>query len=198
MKGRWGVLGGAFDPVHRGHLKLAGDIKDAKSLDGILFVPSFCPPHKSQTAQAGWTDRLKMLRLATEPIDEFEVSTIEETIDGPGFTLTLFRILKKEHPDVSFYFIIGADIIKEFDTWYKPDTILSEVDILVGSRPGDELLLPEKLTTSGKIELVETSLIDISSTAIRKQIQEGSKANEIKITVPDPVADYILSEALYK
>ena len=62
--GSWGILGGTFDPVHRGHLKLASDIKEAKSLDGVLFVPSFRPPHKSQTAQAEMLQALKFYQPA--------------------------------------------------------------------------------------------------------------------------------------
>lgn len=90
-----GIFGGAFNPVHNGHLNLAKHYLDELGLDKILFIPTNIPPHKSNEDFAGRKDRFNMLRLAIKPYDKFEVSDIEFKRDGKSYTYDTLLELKK-------------------------------------------------------------------------------------------------------
>jgi len=198
MTGNWGILGGAFDPVHRGHLTLASDIRAAKTLTGVLFVPSYEPPHKMNRCEASWDDRLAMIRLAIEGRDSFKVSTVEAEMSQPGYSLNTVRALKCLYPDVTWYFIIGEDLLSEFAAWHRPEEILREVRILAGSRPAAPAPGSAQPYRSDRIEVVTTGLFDVSSTEIRRRIKEGTAPAELRELVGDAVGEYILSRKLYR
>jgi len=87
LKGDWGILGGTFDPIQLGHLRLASDIRTAKNLDGVIFVPAFQPVHKVNRCRAVFEDRLAMDHLAVEREKSFVVSAVEAEMDLPGYSL---------------------------------------------------------------------------------------------------------------
>lgn len=194
---QWGILGGTFNPVHRGHLALAGDIALAKSLDGVLMVPSAVPPRKVNPDIASFDDRVTMLRMACECHPEQVVCTIEEESEEPGYTLHTVRALKKRYPHTTFRFIIGADLLAEFPTWYEAQEILAELSVLVGSRPHADTVIPAGLDRS-RFEFVTSSLLDISSSDIRAAVKQGIGLTELSRLVPEKVADYILERGLYR
>jgi nicotinate-nucleotide adenylyltransferase len=194
--GQWGILGGSFNPVHRGHIALAVDLAAAKGYDGVLMVPSFIPPRKVIPDMASFEDRVAMLRLACESFPKLVVSTIEAESDTPGYTLLTVRALKKRYPKTTFSFIIGADLLAEFESWYEAKEILNELTIVVGSRPGSHLEIPPGFNEN-RFELIETTLLDISSREIRESIRAGIKREELIKIVPDKVADYLIERGLY-
>ncbi len=194
--GQWGILGGSFNPVHRGHLALATDLAAAKDYDGVLMVPSFIPPRKVIPDMAPFEDRVAMLRLACESVPQLVISTIEAESDTPGYTLLTVRALKKRYPKATFSFIIGADLLAEFASWYESEDILNEVSIQVGSRPGSHLEIPSGFDKS-RFELIETTLLDISSREIRDRIRAGIGREELVKLVPEKVADYLIERGLY-
>lgn len=98
-----GIFGGAFNPVHNGHLNLAKHYLDELGLDKILFIPTNIPPHKSNEDFAGRKDRFNMLRLAIKPYDKFEVSDIEFKRDGKSYTYDTLLELKKIYKNAEFY-----------------------------------------------------------------------------------------------
>lgn len=193
---KWGILGGTFDPVHRGHLQLAQEIRAAVQLDGVMLIPAFHPPHRNNQTLASFDDRLAMLRLAADDDASFVVSNIEEKLDRPGYTLETMRAVKKRHPKVEFFFIVGADNLSMLRTWHEWETVLEENRLLVGSRPGADL---SRLASYSDydLEVVETSLIDISSTNIRWRIHNGIDLDELSRLVPSPVAKYIAERKIY-
>ena len=197
LTGKWGILGGTFDPIQLGHLTLATEIQAAGKLSGVLFVPAFKPTHKMGRAVAGWEDRLAMVRMAVAERQTFAVSSIEAEMNMPGYSLNTVRALKQRHPKAHFYFIVGADLIYELDTWYKPTELLREIRILAGTRPlsgsGDDI----KRYQSERIEYIETSPVDISSTLVRRRIKEGISPGELCDLVGRQVAEYIVSRKLY-
>ena len=195
--GHWGILGGLFDPVHRGHLVLAEDILAAKDLDGVLFVPAYDPPHKADIQRASFEHRMHMLRLAIGGQPRFRISTIETELTGPGYTLHVVRALKKRFPSTKFCFIIGADNLEDMDNWHRPEQILAEIPVIAGSRPGFTPPL-SGLTTGGSVELVTTSKINVASSEIRQRINSGVTEDELSRWVPREVATYILQEGLYR
>lgn len=194
---RWGVLGGVFDPVHIGHLTLAKDVLRIGNLNGVLFVPTFQPPHRSQQPAAGFQDRVAMLRLALVGFPGLEISRIEEAMPRPSYTLQTVKALKQAHPSVEFMFIIGADNLSQLQTWHKWTDILREVRLVVGCRPG-AIIGDLSAFPSGRIDLVETSEVDLSSTLVRERVRSGATREELVTIVPAQVADFILQRKLYR
>jgi nicotinate-nucleotide adenylyltransferase len=194
---RWGILGGTFDPVHYGHLTLAEEICIHKGLNGVLLVPAVRHPLKRNHCHASYANRVEMLKRAVEDHPRLVVSEIEAEMNLSGYTLDTVRALKRLYPRTEFYFIMGADNLKELDKWHLPEQIFKEVKLLVGSRPGfDGSRFPEYL--SGCVEVVATSLVDVSSTEVRRQIREGTSAEQLDTLVPPKVRQYILQKKLYQ
>lgn len=193
---KWGILGGTFDPVHRGHLQLAQEIRAAVQLDGVMLIPAFHPPHRNNQTLASFDDRLAMLRLAADDDASFVVSNIEEKLERPGYTLETMRAVKKRHPKVEFFFIVGADNLSMLHTWHEWETVLEENRLLVGSRPGADLSSLASYSDYD-LEVVETSLMDISSTNIRRRIHNGIELDALSRLVPSPVAKYIVERKIY-
>lgn len=193
----WGILGGVFDPVHRGHLTLAGEMLSLRALDGILFVPADRTPHRQLRRGASFSQRCQMLQLALTGYPVFLLGRIEQEAGLSGYTLDTVRELKKRFPDVDFQFIIGADNLGSFKTWYHWEEVLREVRLLVGCRPGADPpgldMFPE-----GRIDLVSTGRVDISSTAIREAVRKHATELELSQMVAPEVAEFIIKEGLYR
>jgi len=194
---RWGVLGGVFDPVHIGHLTLARDVLRVRRLNGVLLVPTYQPPHRSELPAAAFEDRVAMLKLAVQGETALEISRIEESTPRPSYSLETVRALKHLYPGVEFSFIIGADNLCQLQTWHQWRVVLQEVKLIVGCRPGariDDLCdLP-----LDRIDFVESSMVDVSSTHVRNRIKGGVTREQLATLVPGEVADYILQRKLYR
>lgn len=194
--GHWGILGGAFDPVHNGHLTLANEICNARQLDGVLLVPAFRHPTKGQTCRASFEDRFQMLKLAVSAYSWLQLSPIEkQPTPLSGYTLDTILALKAAFSAATFYFIVGADNLGDLQTWYKPTEVLAQAQLLVGSRPGFESTLLNSFPAD-RIEIIKTSLVDASSTKIRELFATGEGAAATQ--VPKSVAQYIIDNGLYR
>ena len=197
--GNWGILGGAFDPVHLGHTTLASEIADAASLTGVLFVPSYRHPFKTGECGASFEDRVRMLQLATHERESFIVSKIEHEQDLPGYTVDMITALKSRYPETEFSFLIGADNLTELPKWRQPSQLLGAARILVGSRPGFDPRA--SLEASGlpidRIEVVESRQIDASSTDIRKLLESGAPDEKFADLLCGDVLQYIRTKGLY-
>jgi len=193
----WGILGGTFDPVHRGHLTLADNIRIKKHLAGVLLVPAYNHPFKQQDCQASYHHRVAMLRLALEPYEHLLLCEIEAEEKLSGYTVDTIRALKDRYPDRAFRFIIGADNLDQILDWHEPDRILAEAPLLVGGRPGYRLRRTGGLPFD-TIELVETEPVDVSSTTLRELLQRDTPADRLRQWLPEAVLDYIRKEHLYR
>jgi len=191
--GNWGIMGGAFDPIHNGHLILADTALNRYNLNGLLFIPSFNPPHRSHAPQASFDDRFEMTRLAIGDRESYFLSDLEKEIDGPGYTHTIVQYLIGMYPKTSWHLILGQDNIAIFDSWYKPDEIIKLVKIVVGNRPGYEKLF-QKSEWKDKVEFFEIPPTDVSSTAIRELLKKGDSINGL---VPEAVYKFIKEHRLY-
>jgi nicotinate-nucleotide adenylyltransferase len=194
---QWGIFGGAFDPVHNGHLTLARDILRATELNGILFVPSFNPPLKRRGCVASFEDRVAMLKMAIDDCDRFAVSEIEAKSDEPGYTLHTVRALKKRFPRTIFSFIIGADLLMELESWYEAEEIAREVQIIAGTRPGATLTEPAGFPKDA-VTMVETTPIELASHQIRAVVAAGITVTELSRMIPPAVAKFVLERGLYR
>ena len=187
-KRRVGLLGGAFNPLHWGHLLLAEQVLDKLGLDEVAFMPTYQSPHSEAKPQLAAKHRLKMLELALADDDHFLLETLELERQGTSYTYETMDILTTLHPDTAYYFIIGGDMVNDLPHWYRIDDLMQLVQFVGAKRPGYQVQTPYP------VMMVDTPQIEISSTAIRQQVQAG---RSIRYQVPEAVRQYIKEEGLY-
>jgi nicotinate-nucleotide adenylyltransferase len=191
---RVGVFGGSFDPVHLGHLIMAGEALDRLRLDHVVFVPASHPAHKRSRALAGIRHRLAMLRLATRGNPRFRVSAIEAERGGVSFTADTLEAIARDR-DVSLYFILGQDNLVEFHTWRDPDRIARLARLVVVPRQtGARSVSALPAAWRRRVVTLEAPWIGISSTEIRRRVRAG---RTVRYWVPDRVLTYMERHALY-
>lgn len=197
---RVGIMGGTFDPVHIGHLLIAEQSYRQYGLDYVIFMPAGRPPHKQDQDIISNKDRLAMLRLATEDIPYFRVSDYELNKQGLSYTFETLSELSRKFPDTEYYFIMGADSVKDMDHWRYPEIILNLAHILAAVRDNTDIQalqaeaqrLREKY--SARISLLGAPELDISSRELRGRIAAGQS---IRFMVPEKVRNYIYYYHLY-
>ena len=200
-KMRIGIYGGAFNPVHNGHLHLAAYFCTACHLQQLLFVPTARPPHRSDDGFAPAADRIAMLRLATAQRSDWTVSTVELELPGKSYTYDTVCALEQQYPGAELYLLVGADQFLHFDSWYKADQLLQKVTLLGAPRQDEtqrrqmETALSSKLFAGARVQVAAMQALPMSSSAVRQRVRDGrSIAND----VPAAVADYIQEKGLYR
>ena len=140
------LFGGAFDPIHRGHLAVARAAVARFSLDRVLFVPSPAPPHKPAEALAPFADRYAMVALATSAVKKFIPSDIEfqRAREGrsalPSYSIDTVRNFRRGmSKSDSLFFLLGMDAFLGIATWRQPGDLLQESQFIVATRPGYSL-----------------------------------------------------------
>jgi len=191
---RIGIFGGTFDPPHIAHLIIAVEAVERLALNKVLFIPAFVPPHKSGHVLSSFHDRLDMVRAAIGDNSAFEVSAIEENLASPSYTVqTLSHLRKHFTQDSELYLIIGSDSLRELDSWYEPQRIVSYARLAIYPRPGFDSEPPSWIKADNIIVL-ESPELPISSTDLRRRRREG---RSIRYYVPEPVYTIILRKSLY-
>jgi len=211
---RIGILGGTFDPIHRGHLASATDVSRTFALGRVLLVLSARPPHKDETAHASVEDRLAMLGLAAAGQPLFEVSDVEARRPGASYTVDTLREVGRTHPGTELYLIVGVDAWREVDTWHHPEELLALANVIVTSRPGADFTpidvippvagrsaccydssISSYLHRSGhRLTAHQIAGVDVSSTDVRRRIRDQLPFEHL---LPSPVAHYIRQHGLY-
>ena len=193
-----GVFGGAFNPVHKGHIHLADAYYETLMLDKIIFIPTAKPPHKPDLNLAPSEDRINMLKLAIAD-KPYEISTIELDRQGVSYSVDTLSALKEIYPNDELYLIIGADQFFYFDKWYKYDEILKLATICTLARENEEeklklLDFAEKLGIENSFYLLNAPVFKASSTQIRNGIKAG---DDVSALLPNGVMQYIIEKGLY-
>jgi nicotinate-nucleotide adenylyltransferase len=194
---RYGIFGGAFNPVHTAHLITAGDVREQMHLDKVIFIPYANPPHKEHTGLLDAEHRLKMIALAIEGNEYFESSDIEirNARNSKTYTVdTLLELRDLYRSDlVKFYLIIGLDNLVELHTWKEPGKLFLLSEVVVVSRPG-YTVKDVRNEYDRQVIYIPSHNIDISSTEIRRRVKEN---RSIKYLVPEAVEKYIINNNLY-
>ncbi len=191
---RLGILGGTFDPIHCGHLRMAEYCREKLQLKKIFFIPAGNPPHKKP--KVPFNLRAQMLRLALTGYPNFEISELEKQEHALNYTYTYYTLekLKKENPDDELYFLMGEDNVSEISTWFKYDEMLKLAEFIILSRPSDPEDHSRDFSFSAELTFLEMPKIDISSQSIRNMRSIGRTIHGL---VPDKVERFILKNNLY-
>lgn len=199
---RIGILGGTFDPIHNGHLRLGEKAYEEFGLDTVWFMPSGVPPHKKDHRITEGKMRRDMVKLAIADIPCFLYSDFELEREGNTYTAQTLTLLKQEHGEDEFYFIIGADSLYEIEHWYHPEVVMAEAVLLVAGRaykPGHKNLEEQIACLTrrfgARIHPIHCPQMDVSSEMIRAAVAEGRSIGDL---VPRPVEEYIRSHGLYQ
>ncbi len=197
---RIGIMGGSFDPIHKGHIAVADAVYKELKLNKILFMPSGNPPHKKLITDA--QNRFDMIELAIKDYDYFEASDYELCREGTIYTADTLVSLRKDYPDNQYTFIIGADSLFYLKNWYRPDIILKNADIAVCARDNSTADMIENAISEIKqtnqdavFHVIDFECVDISSNEIRQGMYTDL---EIRKYIPDDVYSYIIRKGLYK
>lgn len=196
-----GVLGGTFDPVHRGHLIVAEEARTRLDLAEIIFVPAGQPWLKVNSHITPAEHRVAMVRLAIKGKPYFKLSTMEIERPGPSYTVDTMAELKNQFGEkVELFFILGCDSFTEFPRWHQPARLITLCRLVVVPRPGCpppdlnglETALPG---LSARAVLLDKPEVDISATGIRERVARGLSLADL---VPRPVEKYIKQHKLYQ
>lgn len=212
---RIGFYGGSFDPVHNGHMAIAEKLTGLFRLDEFYFIPAFHAPHKRGQSVTSPFCRYAMLALATNDQPKIKVSTVELNAPERPFTFETQIKMNKEFTGDAIFFVIGADSWNEIDTWRKWQTVLTQTNIIVVTRPGYQIkfdhIPPEILerivdlrnsndelqTTNdeSRIYITDAVFLDVSATDIRQDVAAGKR--KWRTDVSPKVAKYIEKYELY-
>jgi nicotinate-nucleotide adenylyltransferase len=195
-----GILGGTFDPVHKGHLKIAEAVKKRLGLQNIIFVPAGRPWMKADRPITPVEHRVAMVRLAIAGHPGFELSLSEVNRPGSTYTIQTIREFRRKFGEgAEIYFIIGRDGLWHLPKWRSIAHLVKLCRIAVVPRPGFSLPDMDAMEKqipglSESVVLLDKPEIDVSATEIRKRVAQGIPW---KTLVPPAVAEYIAVHKLY-
>lgn len=190
-----GILGGSFDPIHKGHISMALHAYMQYKLDAVWLIPNGHAPHKDEDKMADAKDRLAMCEFVATEYLFMKTCDIEIISEEYSYTYLTMQKLTQMYPEYEFYFIMGADSLDYFEKWRHPEIISALAKILVVNR--DEFTLEDMKEKIQKInelfpadiQIVNCPKYDVSSTEIRR----GEKLDDV---LPE-VKEYILENHLY-
>ena len=203
MMRKTALFGGTFDPVHNGHVEVAQFAAEKIGAEKVILVPAKRSPHKNSKPIACAEDRIKMISLAIAGRDNFEISDCEITRPEPSYTLDTVEYFRGKYDyEGELYLLIGADSLEDFAKWYKVMDLIDICNICVMLRAGVERpdfahfvqIFGQRRSEKLSKNVIETPLINISSTDIRNKI--AARQNVEKMVCPD-VLKYITENGLY-
>lgn len=197
-----GIMGGTFNPIHKGHILLAECAMEQYSFDEIWFMPSGHPAHKPDDELISAVHRVAMVQLAIADKKNFTLSTLEIDRGGDTYTADTLMELKQCYPKEEFYFLIGGDSLMKFHKWFRPDVIAAHATLVAAGREGytrEELERQAeylKDTYAAKVLFLNMPELPVSSAQIRTDIRTGNPGNRVQY-LPKTVWQYICEHRLY-
>ncbi len=201
---RIALFGGSFDPIHRGHTRVAQAAAAHIGAEKVIFIPAKCSPLKSLSPHAPDEDRWRMAALATADDDAFAVSDCELQRPAPSFTIDTVRLFQRDYgPDTALHWLLGADSVNDLVHWYQIKELIDACYLTTMQRAGypppdfDRFVPLWGAQRVAKLQqnVVRTPRIDVSSTEVRRRVASGEDVSEM--LHPD-VAAYIRARGLYR
>ncbi|WP_020560880.1 nicotinate-nucleotide adenylyltransferase [Thiofilum flexile] len=205
-----GLLGGTFDPIHFGHLRIALEVADALDLEQVRFIPNRVPPHRRQPLASG-AERLMMIQAAIQGESRFVADDRELRQDKTSYTVHTLQALHQEFPHQSWAFIIGVDAFLPLQSWFEWQNLFKLTHFIVVGRPGYALTNPSETAwfqpylvdsvadltrhSVGKVLPIGIQGLDISATQLRNMI---AREQNPRYLTPDSVCAMIKAQQLYK
>ena len=195
-----GVLGGTFDPIHKGHLAVVEEVRSRLNLDEVLFIPVGHPWRKAGSPILPAEHRVEMVRLAIADRPSFRVSTIEVDREGPSYTIdTLEELRSGLGNGDEIFFIVGWDSLADLSSWKAPERVIQLCRLVAVPRPG---YFPPDLKSledvipglSERAILLDGPEVDVSASQIRERVARGLPISGL---VPGAVEQYIREHGLY-
>ena len=195
---RVGILGGAFNPPHVGHLVCAQEALVQLELEKVVFMPVGQAPHRALHDDPGAEARLELVELAVADDARFATSRAEVERPGPSYTADTLRDLRARAPDDELFLILGGDQAAALPSWHEPETVLSLATVAVVERTNWSRnaigIKVGRLRGAERIRYLDMPMMQVSSSAIRRRVAEGLP---IRYLVPDKVANHIGASGLY-
>jgi nicotinate-nucleotide adenylyltransferase len=194
-----GVLGGTFDPIHLGHLKVAEEVTASLTLDEVIFMPAGQPWLKADNLISLAEHRLEMIRLALAGRDNFKLSTMEIERPGPTYTVDTMAELGRQLGSEELFFILGWDNLSQLPQWHEPSRLIELCRLVAVPRvdfpPPDLASLDGAIPgLSKRVILLNAPRIDVNASEIRRMVAQGLS---IRNLVPEVVERYIKEHRLY-
>ena len=199
MSGRLAIFGGTFNPIHKGHIRLAQAARDEMGLERVLLIPTWTPPHKESPDLAPSQHRLAMCRLAAEGHPFLEVDDLEIRRRGRSYTIDTVEELGRREPGRELVLIVGSDMLLTFHQWRRWRAILERVTLCAACRePAIQQQVEDyarRLEGEGyRCRLLTLPPLQLSSTQIRRGIADGTLPSG---WLDDKVEAYIREHGLY-
>ena len=209
-----GILGGTFNPIHYGHLRIAEDVRDRFALDRVLFVPAATPPHKPLAGNLSFAQRASLVERAIAGNPAFALSDIEGRRGGTSWLIDTLREFRVANPGDEFFFIMGSDSFADIGSWKEYRDYFSLCNIVVAERPGTSLaglfgqlpadVLGEFVPYPAEKRLAHRSGYSVyffagvhhavSSSKVRELLQTG---RSIRYLVPPAVEHHLIEQEFY-
>lgn len=198
MGRRIGILGGSYNPIHKGHIELALTAKTAFRLDEVIIIPCKTPPHKSAKGLVSGEHRLKMCEIATENT-EIKLSDIEHKMDGMSYTYRTLEKLKEVYKNDTLVLICGTDMFNTLLSWKFPERIFAAAEIGGIFRAGGDFQKMQEMqkiyeSKGAVVNIKKAHISDISSTMVRNALENKKDASHF---LDERVYSYIKEKDLY-
>lgn len=184
------ILGGAFNPIHFGHLSIASAAKEQLHYDTILFVPSYKPAHKEADLRTAPSDRIAMIKLAIEEISYIHLELCEIERGGISYTIDTLEYVRLNYEyEGKPGLIIGDDLVDGFHTWKMAAEISRKANLIVARRD-----IATKKSFCYEHAYLDNQILEAASSDIREMIRRGE---DVDAFLPEKVIRYIKVNGLY-
>jgi nicotinate-nucleotide adenylyltransferase len=196
-----GILGGTFNPPHRGHLALARHAREELGLKRVLLMPAHSAPHKGDDEDPGPERRLEMCRLAVGSEQAttagLEACGLEVERGGPSYTVDTLRAIRQSDPEAELTFIVGADMARTLATWREPRALVELARLAIAEREdtGREDVLRALNPLGAEVMFLGMPMLEVSSSQVRERVREGKQIGDLVVPA---VAEYIAAHGLYR
>lgn len=191
MAQRIGLYGGSFNPVHYGHLLVAGAAREELALDRLCLIPAAQSPFKPAQEPAPAALRIRMLRLAFAGWERCTVDLQEVERGGISYTVDTLRAYRNRHPGAVLFYLIGGDHVPSLPMWREAEALSELAEFVAVPRPGEPLSPPPR---PFRVRPLRGFPLALSSSEVRDRVRHG---RSIDTLVPPPVAEVIRNNTLY-